>query len=325
MEPARTIGTFTGQEDGPLLICIGGMHGNEPAGIQALKLVFNMLEIEPIANPNFTFRGRLVGLRGNLGALQASRRFVERDLNRMWTSEIVSRVQHAPIGQLHHEERELRELLDLINRHLAHYQPEEFVLLDLHTTTAGGGIFTVVSDSPRSINLAVELHAPVIKGMLRGISGTMLHYFNDDNFPSQTTALAFEAGQHNDPLSVNRSIAAIINCLRSIGCVQAHDVENRHDELLIDYSRGLPKVSELIMTHPVHPDDHFFMIPNFQNFQAVRKGELLARDRHGSIVAPADGRILMPLYQPQGEDGFFLIKDVESGIKSEVESRKSEV
>jgi len=42
----------------------------------------------------------------------------------------------------------------------------------------------------------------------------------------------------------------------------------------------------------------------------VRKGQLLARDYHGLVLAPHDARILLPLYQGQGEDGFFLARPV---------------
>jgi len=44
--------------------------------------------------------------------------------------------------------------------------------------------------------------------------------------------------------------------------------------------------------------------------QRVRAGETLASDRQGKIAAPVDGRILLPLYQQQGDDGFFLAAPV---------------
>ena len=87
MEINRVIGRYTGNKKGPLLIVFGAMHGNEPAGIKALDLMFKMLEVEPITNPDFHFRGRILGLCGNLRATQAGKRFIEKDLNRQWTKE----------------------------------------------------------------------------------------------------------------------------------------------------------------------------------------------------------------------------------------------
>ena len=37
----------------------------------------------------------------------------------------------------------------------------------------------------------------------------------------------------------------------------------------------------------------------------------IAQDKQGPIEAPEDALLLMPLYQSQGEDGFFLIKKLE--------------
>jgi len=98
-----------------------------------------------------------------------------------------------------------------------------------------------------------------------------------------TVAVCFESGQHDDLASVDNAVAAIINCLRSVGCVASHNIENKHDER-----------------------------PGYKNFQWVKKNELLAQDKHGEIRSKSDGLILMPLYQKQGNDGFFLIDMVES-------------
>ncbi len=39
------------------------------------------------------------------------------------------------------------------------------------------------------------------------------------------------------------------------------------------------------------------MEPGFRNIDRARKGQLLARDRSGEIRAPADGMVILPLYQ----------------------------
>jgi succinylglutamate desuccinylase len=52
------------------------------------------------------------------------------------------------------------------------------------------------------------------------------------------------------------------------------------------------------------------MNPGYRSFDEVRRGQALAVDAHGVVSCPESGRLLMPLYQPQGEDGFFLTKRV---------------
>ncbi len=310
MKDDRTIGAYKGSEKGALLICFGSVHGNEPAGVSAIAEVFKMLSLEALQNPNFTFKGKMIGLRGNTRAIEKGSRFVTQDLNRIWTEENVRRVRQTPISGLRDEELEMKEILNVVESEIEKEKPQKLIVLDIHTTTTQGGIFSIVSDHEESTKIALEMYAPVIRGLLTGLDGTLLHFFNSQNFNLPVTGVAFEAGQHNDPLSVNRAVSAIINCLRTVGLVNPKDVENRHDQLLIKYSTGLPKLAELIYVHKIQPKDQFEMAFGYLNFQRVAKGEYLGQDRHGSILSPQDALMLMPHYQKQGIDGFFLIKVV---------------
>lgn len=293
-----------------MFICIAGMHGNEYAGVLAVETVISLLEREPLVNSDFNFKGRFLGLIGNTRAYQERKRFVRKDLNRQWTPENILRIRRTPTDRLEAEDLEIRGLIEIIDAEIEDYRPKRIVMLDLHTTSASGGIFAIATDSPESVRIAVELHAPVITGMLRGLRGTTLHYFTEEYLKVHSVGIAFEAGQHDDPLSVNRSIAAIINCMRTINCVRVEDVENRHDDILLEYSKDLPKIADLILVHSIRQEDNFKMRPGYQNFQPVVKNEILAEDSNGPIRSPEDGMILMPLYQTQGSDGFFLIKKI---------------
>lgn len=310
--PDRVIGRFTGEKKGPLLIVLGGIHGNEPAGIHAMEIIFKMLEVEPITNPEFQFAGRVVGLRGNINALEKKQRYINQDLNRMFTPEKIREVLEKSMAELGPEERELLDLVKTMDEEVMNYQPDEMVLLDLHTTTAYGGIFSIAKDDDRSLELAVELHAPVVRGMLQGLQGTTLHFIEHHRFfDIEATAVCFESGQHDEKLSVNRAIAGVINCMRTLGNVRGEHVENQHDKLLREFSHGLPKVTNLVFKHMIHPGDDFKMLGHYKNFQQISKGELLAQDKNGEIHAPYDGLILMPLYQKQGEEGFFIVQPAE--------------
>ena len=59
----RIIFDFNGNENGPTILFIGGMHGNEPAGSLALQKVGKELE-------NLKINGRVIGINGNLKALR---------------------------------------------------------------------------------------------------------------------------------------------------------------------------------------------------------------------------------------------------------------
>lgn len=307
----RIIMEYEGHKEGPLFFVIAGIHGNERAGIHALNLVSKMLEVEPITNPDFSFSGQLIGLTGNIEAVKNNVRFIDKDLNRIWSRKRVDSTRKKKNAELSQEEKEQLEIIEVLNNKIERYQPPAIYILDLHTTSSGGGIFTIPNDEPESLAIAKSLHAPVILGMLEGISGTTLHYFNnkwDAKLPM--TSVTFEAGQHDDPLSINRCIASIITFLRSIKCVEQKDVANIHDDILKDYALNLPSLSKLIYKHPISLGDDFLMKPGYRNFQPIMKGEVLAHDRSGSIVSLYDGLILMPLYQSQGEEGFYIIKEL---------------
>jgi succinylglutamate desuccinylase len=311
--PHRIIGRYIGEEKGPLFVVIGAMHGNELAGVYALQEVLNLLEREARINPDFIFSGQLLGIYGNWRAMQNGQRYIERDLNRQWTPQNVARIQQLNPESLQAEDAEIHELLTCLQYEINAYRPEEIILLDLHTTSATGGIFSIVSDELKSLQIAVQLHAPVITEMLQGVQGTSLHYFTTALFDIPMTTLVFESGQHLDLDSVNRATSAIISCLRSIQCVDEFVVESKHDHLLIEYARSLPKVTELVYMHRINEGDEFIMKPGFQNFDRIQKGQPLAVDRTGLILSPLDGLILMPLYQKQGENGFFIVQEVYQG------------
>jgi len=304
----RLIGIYEGDKKGPLFICLAAMHGNEPAGVKAIDMTVKMLEVEPIRNPHFHYSGVFLGLIGNMQAYKENKRFIDKDLNRNFRAEKLSELVTA--AELDNEDKEFLELDKTIRAYITKYQPEKVILLDLHTTSSHGGIFTICRNRKEDITIASALHAPIVLGMLKGLQGTTLHYFTTENFDVKITPITFESGQHEEGLSVTRAVAGIINCMKTIGSVHPDVVENHHENILIEYSKDLPKVTELILRHEISEGDNFDMKPGYKNFQAVSKGEIVARDKNGAITIPKDGRILMPLYQKQGEDGYFLVKEV---------------
>lgn len=304
----RIIGRYDNKVKGPLLIAIGGIHGNEPAGIHAIQEVLRLLNEEPSANPGFVYAGAFIGIRGNLEAIKSKKRFITRDLNRMLTADNTKRIRNTPHEHQTTEDKESIELIEVIEKEIEQYKPDITLILDFHTTTADGGIFTICADDQKSRELAVGLHAPVILGLSEGLLGTTIEYFNQPQLNSY--CIVFEAGQHSDPECVHRSVAAIINCMRNIGAVHPHDVDHRHDGLLIRHSEGLPKMTRLVYHYKLYHGENFVMKPGYRNFQSISKGEALASNEHGIIYAPCNGLILMPKYQQQGEDGFFIVEPI---------------
>jgi succinylglutamate desuccinylase len=308
---AHLLGKFDQGQEGPLVIVLGGIHGNEPAGVEALSLLLEMLRVENITAPGFRFRGRFLALVGNPEALHQGKRYLYTDLNRIWESEKVSKLlvnDRAPARQA--EEKAVLELALLVTREIEEYRPKQIVFIDLHTTSASGGIFSIAPKHLSSIRLAVELGAPVVTGMFEDLPGTMLQWCWSQPWGIPVQVVAFEAGQQADALSVNRSIAAVVNGLKASGCIKPEDVENEHDAILRTYSKGLPKLTRVVYRHKITQQDGFIMQPGFKHFDTVQKGQHIAFDRKGPILAPTDGYLLMPLYQPTGSEGFFIVQSI---------------
>ncbi len=310
----RIIGTRSGSKDGPLLIILAQIHGNEPAGYKAVHEVFNKIDEERFEKPHFDFRGHIVAIHGNISAAQRRERYIDQDLNRIWQKENVARILASPPEKLlTNEERQLRGIKEAVLGAIEQYQAKKVILLDLHTTTAHGGMFIIPSKDEKSRQLGLQIHAPILHGFLDDLDGTILHYFTQKNFPNiDLTSICFEAGQHDSPNSIEHAVSAVIQCFGAAGGFYPEDIEMKHEMLLTQDSQGLPKEAQLIYCHHIAKGDNFRMREDkiYRNFDFITKGELLAYDRHGLVHALCDGRILMPLYQKQGNDGFFVIKDI---------------
>ncbi|MCG8460850.1 MAG: succinylglutamate desuccinylase/aspartoacylase family protein [Holophagales bacterium] len=295
----RRLGDIRGGEDGPTLICLGAIHGNEPAGVFALERVFAELERDPSG-----LRGRLVGLTGNRKAFRAGQRFLEHDLNRYWQPERVALLRNAE-GPLGNEDEELRDL-DREMRSIVAEARGPLFALDIHTTSSEGPGFAVLDDTLPNREFALHLPITVVVGLEEELSGTVTHHIHDLGM----RVFGFEAGQHDDPESVDHAAAAVWIALEASGVLEEgsrSEVEKAR-EVIAALRGDHHHVVEVRYRYQVDPGDGFRMRPGYINFQEVDEGEELANDHRGPIRAPESGSILMPLYQEQGEDGFFLVR-----------------
>ena len=302
----RLLGVHGGDTAGPLVIGIGGMHGNEPAGVLALRQA-----LEALRSAKIPFRGTLAGLSGNRAALARCRRYIDEDFNRAWSRERVRRLRsRPPSADATSEELEQRELLAALDAQLAQRRGP-VVCLDLHTTSAAGAPFVVIGDTLLNRRFAFHLGAPVVLGLEERLESTILNYLGEEGH----VAVGFEGGQHESPSAVDLHLAAIRTVLATAGCVRAEDLTLPGDASGAA-ANGAPPVVEVRYHHRIRAGDDFVMEPGFKNFQPVERGQILARDRRGPIRAAEAGQILMPLYQGQGTDGFFLVRRVPPGKAS---------
>lgn len=300
VHPAR------GAARGTLLFVVGGIHGNEPAGVRAIRTVLSALE-----RRGLPVQGRVVGLVGNARALAQGQRFLSTDLNRLWTEERLQALRGASDPARDPETLEQCALLAAFDEHMAG-DWERVILLDLHSTSAGGAPFTIISDTLQNRPLAFALPVPVLLGLEERIQGTLLSWFADRGH----VALCLEGGQSELPSTVDHHVAALWLTLVETGLLRPADVSELDEQRarLKNSASNLPTVVELRYRYGIPDGVHFEMKPGFENFQPVRRGEVLARIDAGSgereVQSPLAGRVLMPRYQALGDDGFFLGREV---------------
>jgi predicted deacylase len=306
----RLIGRYTGQHPGPKFLCVGGIHGNEPSGVHAVTRVLAALHKRQIP-----FRGELVGIAGNLQALQADTRYLERDMNRMWSKGLVEHALNpgtvpepaGPGSGAGAEWHEVAELHQLLRSEIDGLRQQVF-LLDLHTSSADGVPFACVGDTLRNRQFSRAFPVPILLGLEEQLDGALLEYLNNRG----VVTMGLEGGQHREAHSIDRHEAGVWIGLYSAGCfpgpVPEQVAEGRR---ILSLARaGLPAVLEILYRHGIQPGDRFQMRPGYENFTQVDAKEILACDQSGPVISPMKGRLMLPLYQGKGGEGFFVARRV---------------
>ncbi|MCK6533500.1 MAG: succinylglutamate desuccinylase/aspartoacylase family protein [Polyangiaceae bacterium] len=298
----RQINRLASSTPGPTLIIVGGLHGNEPAGMEAARIVLSRLRHDKTPHV-----GEVVALAGNLRALVARRRYLDRDLNRQWTEERVAEARQAVAAATDDpaeaELHETVELADAIETIMARARGPVFVL-DLHTTSSEGTPFGVVGPTPEHRAFAAHFALPCMVGLETQLPGVLTSYLGRRG----CVTFAVEGGQHDSAKARDHLVAAVTVALVASGVFQKHALPDYDAQsLVLEHARGsLPKLIEVLSRHAIAPDHDFEMAPGFSTIHPTPAGTLIARDRSGEIRASNDCLVLLPLYQAQGADGFFV-------------------
>lgn len=294
----RILGKVTGSTPGPTLIFIAGIHGNEPAGIVALKNTF--CEIEKLKS---RLRGSCYAISGNLPALQKGSRYCKEDLNRLWTKEKVKRYIHEE-RPTHSDATQLKEIWEEITTILK-LENGPFYFMDLHTTSAYTVPFLTVNDMMLNRKYTSQYPCPIILGIEEYLEGPLLSYINEMGY----VAFGFEGGQHDSPEAVQNHTAFIYLSLVYAGCIEEQEIALPKFYNQLNTS-GIDVFYEIFYRFELAGEKDFKMLDGFKNFVRVKKNQQLAWQDSQPVLSPTNGAIFMPLYQTEGDDGFFLVRKI---------------
>ncbi len=307
----RVLGRYSTDVPGPLLVVTAGIHGNEPAGLLAFARVLARLH-----SMRVSMRGSLVGLGGNLAALSRDVRYIDEDLNRLWS--YAPRSAAAPIEASapsieRREQQELDlELTALIDAHST--SGHSITLLDLHSTSSEGPPFTILEGGPRNVAIARALGVPSILDLHKDVPGTLLDFVDHRSIPG----IVLEGGQNRSPHTAAHHEAGIWILLEHLGMLPSLEPSflAAERQVLQRAALGLPGLLRIFLRWNIESGEEFEMLPGFRGFQRVPRGEVLATSRRPGahraleVRCPQDAVLVMPRYQGQGSDGFFLAQEL---------------
>lgn len=255
--------------DGPHVVLVSLIHGNEFAGAIALA---------ELLGSGFTPRhGRLTLGFANLEAFSrfdpsnpVASRFVEEDLNRVWDDFALFGVRRSIELD---RAREIKPLIDSAD-----------MLLDLHTMLWPSDPLLLCGDGPRGQQLAMQVGTPGLVVSDTGHAGgkRLIDYGRfTETSPQGGACLLVEAGPHWQPEAVVQSRATIQALLRHAGMLDA------------PAPATLPAFAEVVKLITARTNRFVFEREYRGGELIAEAGTLIAHDGDEEIRTPEDNLILI--------------------------------
>ncbi len=263
---------FTGAHPGPRVLLLAGVHGDETPGIDGLSGLL------PQLGATVTHGTLTVITPVNRAAVAAQTRFLESDLNRLWSAEQQARLADTPPSQHTHEEALARELS-------AHLQAADFVL-DLHSTGQPSRPFLYCEHTPAHRAIATQIGVSTIvygnpDWRLPSLTSSI------DNFVDQHGGLGFtlESGWKSDPSTIPLIQSCIWRFLSLTGTTQTPP----------NHLRPLPEtVEQFLPTHEVQaPSSEAIPLVEWASFTPIEAKQPLLRGSPPTL-SPVNGVLLFP-------------------------------
>ena len=269
---------FESGAPGPHIAVVGLTHGNEFCGMTALTWLLDT-GVRPV-------RGALTAIFANVAAYERfdparplDSRFIDRDFNRVWSDEILSKDDRS------YEARRARELKPVIESADA--------LLDLHSTAWPVASMLIYCDLVKSHRLVRALREPLTHVVTPGgkhQGGLLCEYGRLGREEDPALAVVVECGQHFAAVTGHVAIQATLRFLGHFGTID-HRFAAQH---LDAPAKGEPVTYEI--TDVIHAKtEHARFARPLIGFEEFAKGELIALDGEEEIRAPFDRcAVLMP-------------------------------
>jgi len=267
---------------GPLVVVMGGVHGNEPSGVKAIDRLTREFQGGTLS----LIKGTLLLVTANEEALKANVRAVHRNLNRLFKDN-----SNEPDC---YETRRAEALKGIL-------ADADFVL-DLHSTTNPSPPFLMCEDDGLESARGLGLER-IVLGWASLESGALIG--DTETWARRHGAKAFtlECGQHNDLAAPEIAYEAARQLLRVSGlCESACDSKLSNQLVLRLYGVKL-KVDEI-----------FTFSRSFNGFDRLAAGEVIGQDSMGEHRVDRPSRIIFPIDPAKaamGSELYLLAEEIE--------------
>lgn len=269
--------TFESKHEGPSILCLGAIHGNEPCGAEAIFKLINELRHKSLTIE----KGKITFIPiCNPEAYKSKKRYIDINLNRLFGFE------NAPVSyekNLAHE--------------ISQYIPQYDYILDLHSNHAQGDAFIFLDTyNQKEINFAYSLGIKTI------VTGWPEMYQNKDYTTSGyahaygKVSLTVECGQHGDPRSPIVGYKTLRNALNYLGIIKNGVNKECQNHQIIKAEKIFYKEKEGLLSK------------DWGHMNYIKKGEIIAEYSDSDIVqTPQDIYILLPFKDAQiGDEWFYF-------------------
>lgn len=267
---ASDITTYKSLNPGKKLVVMGGVHGDETCGAEAIRILIPRLKITA---------GQVTFIIGNPRALKMGVRMIDADLNRLFTEARLSPAKRKSL-----EYRRAQEILPFLR--------ECDALLDIHSMNHPQSPPFIICE-PRSFELAKRLPFGI-----RSTGWNAIHPGSADAFVHTNGGfgLCIECGYKGDHGTTQRAVLGIENFLRILGAIEG--------TMPAENAQRVIRVKTLYRTRM-----NFVLSRSFGNFETIHKGTQIGTDGGNRVYAQNDCLILFAYNKTRPNEQAFLLAE----------------
>lgn len=268
---------FEGKEEGPVSVILGGVHGDEYCGVEALNNIIPNLEI----NSGEVWLGY-----ANPRAIDASVRFVESNLNRMFApDEFLS--DYDIKSYEYDRAQQIKPILQSAS-----------ALLDVHASfTPRSRPFAICE--PNAIEIVNKLPVDlVVSGFDEVEPGGTDYYMNKIG----QIGISVECGYLEDKDTKNLAINSITSFLKNRGHITSTSLEQEIEQEFI-------RMNFLYKTKT-----NFMLSKDFEDFEKLAQGQIIGKDGDDYVITESDCVIVFARNIPSANEEAFLLGKYTDGL-----------